>query len=237
MTIQTQQMSRRLENPTGEYEKFLYSVSHDLQEPLRMVTSFLKLLEHRAGDALDPESKQYLQYGVENAERMKKMIYALVDLSRVGRDGEESVVIDLSALLGELVRMYTSGRETEAIEVNAECGRSPVMASGLAVRLLRVLFENAVENRSERPLQISLTCEPVENGFARFHFADNGKGIAEVYHDKVFEIFKKTKESSERTGAGLAIAKAIVTKYGGSIQLDSSVGKGTVVSFTLPTNE
>lgn len=232
MTAQQTQTSRGFADPNSDHERFLYAVSHDLQEPLRMVTSFLRLLEVKAAGSLDDEAKRYLDMSMENADRMKQMIYALVDLSRVGRDQEASVPIDLNAITKELRCVYSA--QSVAITLDCDCTHALSMSPALAVRLMRTLVENAVENRKPEGIQVRITTSKEADGMVRVTVEDNGLGMKPVYQDKVFEIFKRVGTVPGKIGAGLAIAQAIVQKYGGNIQLESQEGQGTIVSFTVP---
>jgi light-regulated signal transduction histidine kinase (bacteriophytochrome) len=232
MTAHQTQSTREFTDSNSDHERFLYAVSHDLQEPLRMVTSFLRLLEAKAGDTLDEEAKRYLDMSMENADRMKQMIYALVDLSRVGRDEEPPVSIDLNTIINELRFVYTA--QGVPITLEADCAHAVCMSPTLAVRLLRILVENAVENRKPESLHVKITTAAESGGMLSVSVADDGKGMQPVYQDKVFDMFKRVGSAPGKIGAGLALARAIVQKYGGSIELKSQEGSGTIVSFTVP---
>lgn len=227
-------MTPSLSDPQGEYEQFLYTVSHDLQEPLRMVTSFLQLLEKKAGDELDDDARKYLLLSVENAERMKKMINALVDLSRVNRDTELPETVNLAELVAELVNMYSSTRGIQ-IEIESTSTCSALLPPNQALQLMRVLLENALDNQAAgRPLNLRFNCLPAGGDRVTCQFEDNGTGMAEQFTDRVFDIFRQTKRNPERIGAGLAIAKAIVLRSGGTISLSAIQDQGCVVTFDLP---
>lgn len=232
MTAHQTQTTRGFADPSSEHERFLYAVSHDLQEPLRMVTSFLRLLEVKAGDNLDEESKRYLDLSMENADRMKQMIYALVDLSRVGRDQEAPVSINLEGIINELRCVYST--QGVPITLDANCAHAVAMSPVLAVRLMRIVVENAVENRKPEALHVKVATQLDADGMVRVSITDDGKGMQAVYQDKVFDMFKRVGSASGKIGAGLAVARAIVQKYGGNIELKSQEGQGTIVSFTIP---
>lgn len=223
--------------PENDHERFLYSVSHDLQEPLRMVTSFLKLLETKAGDQLDEESKRYLQYSVENADRMKQMIHALVDLSRVTRDTEPPEVVDLREIAQELTCMLSSIGRAKGIQLEVIESINVHMAPGQAIQLMRILFQNAVDNqRANEALHIRMTAESGADGRVHIALEDNGEGMPEHFAKVAFELFRKKERSTPNVGAGLAIARAIVMRYGGEISIHPSKPTGTIVSFSLPTH-
>jgi signal transduction histidine kinase len=223
--------------PETDHERFLYAVSHDLQEPLRMVSSFLRLLNEKSAPVLDQDSKRYLDYSMAQAERMKGMIQALVDLSRVGRTSEPDEACNLGELLNDIAAMYQMGCEAKAIEIHQESLPLAMMAPSLALRLVRELFFNSVQHGAhEPPLRLRLSGQKLAGNWVEFVFADNGKGMPPGFVPQAMEMFSKSCRDRAGLGAGLAIAKAIVQKHGGEIRLSSEEGKGTVVSFTLPSN-
>jgi light-regulated signal transduction histidine kinase (bacteriophytochrome) len=224
---------RELRSPDGQYEQFLYSVSHDLQEPLRMITSFLKLLENVAGSDLNDDAKEYLNYGLENADRMKRMIYALVELSRVNRSTEPFEEIDMNSFISDIVKMYGTEMKHQGATIvrhempNVEASPTQMM------QLFRGIIQNAFDNVDpKRSIQIDISGE-VKGEFVEYRIEDNGRGINAVYLDKVFEIFKRIDPKSQKVGAGLAIAREIVKRHGGTINIESTEGVGTIVTFRL----
>lgn len=236
MTAQGNSMNSAFSAPENDHERFLYSVSHDLQEPLRMVSSFLKLLEAKAGDRLDDDSRQYLQFSVENAERMKRMIHALVDLSRVNRDNEAAATVDLREIAQEIISMMSGLGNDGRAELIAPHPIPVIMAPGQAVQLMRILFQNAFDNRPENGfLRLHLTAQVHTDTTVEIALEDNGMGIPEGFIHAAFELFRKKDRSSANIGAGLTIARAIVERYGGQITLNNSKTNGTIVSFRLPT--
>lgn len=225
--------TNELRTPEGEYEQFLYSVSHDLQEPLRMITSFLKLLENAAKDDLNDDAKEYLNYGLENADRMKRMIYALVELSRVNRSTESFEEIDMNSFTSDIVKMYgTEMKHQGATFVRNEMPNIEATPSQM-MQLFRSVIQNAFDNADPaRPIQIDISGEE-QGDFVEYRIADNGKGIPGVYINKVFGIFKRIDPKSTKIGAGLAIAREIVKRHGGTIDLKSTEGVGTIVTFRM----
>lgn len=222
-----------LKQPGSDYEQFIYSVSHDLQEPLRMINSFLKLLESKSKDCLCEDSQQYLQMGLENAEKMKGMIHALVELSRVNRATELEEVMDLSEVLSNMQTMYQLEFDRHQARMHVEADLKVKMIPRHLITLFQKLIENAFQNSPQSNLEIDVTAREI-NGKAELHFADNGSGIKELFADKVFEIFKKTDTPSERLGTGLAIVREIVKRYKGDIRVESVFGKGSTFIFSLP---
>lgn len=225
--------TKKLEAPTGDYEQFLYSVSHDLQEPLRMVNSFLKLLDGKVGESLDEDSRKYLDYTIENADRMKGMIYALVELSRVNRSSEQIESVDLNEVIMDLTGMFENNIVSHQAVISSTALPHVMMIPGQAVDLFKILLQNAFDNKGTRPLEIHISNKMVGDR-VEISVKDNGIGIKPVYLDKVFEMFKRTDARSEKLGSGLAIAREIIKKYGGTILLESTQGVVTTFTFTLP---
>lgn len=222
-----------LAQPNGDYERFLYSVSHDLQEPLRMVSSFLKLFEAKMAGNVPDDAKQYLDYCLENADRMKRMMGALVDLSRINRSQEDIVPVDLTGVLNDLFSMYSNEIRLNEGVVEYDDLPAVLMAPSQAVLLFKVIVQNCFDYRSERPLKIEVRTTD-KGDFCEIMVKDNGKGINHLYLDKLFEMFKRFGQGTEHTGAGLTLAREIVKRYGGTITLDSKEGEWTAVKFTLP---
>jgi len=229
----TQNDSRKLAKPQSEFDKFVYAVSHDLQEPLRGISAFLKLLDQKYSDQLDEQAQTYINFTLENAEKMRQMIYALVDLSRVARSTDEQEEIDLNELANNVWLMFANSPAATGAEFKAE--NLPTVKGRLSqmVQLLQILLQNAVDNKGDEPLRIRIESKE-EGDFYQFSVIDNGSGIPEVYRESIFEIFRKADPKSDKAGAGLTIARAIVEKHGGKISLTSSEGEGTTVYFTWP---
>lgn len=235
MTIQEPMVSGPFAPPEGDYERFLFSVSHDLQEPLRMIASYLKLLEMKAGTDLSPEAQQFLKGGLQSADRMKDMIYALVELSRVGRNNEVPQGIDVNSALQDLSNMYSHELNQVGGKIVWDELPNVKMVPSQMLELFKILIQNAIDNASDRSLEIRVSGKDLGDQ-VELTFADNGVGIKSVYLDKVFELFKKVDQRSANIGAGLAIAKEIIRKYEGEIRLTSDEGVGTAIVFTLPSD-
>lgn len=237
MTSPAQINTPAMKTPEGEYERFLYAVSHDLQEPLRMVTSFVKLLDNRIGADLDEEGRQYLDLAIENADRMKKMIYALVELSRVGRSTEPFEPIVMNDFVSDVIRMYSSDMKASGATIIRKQLPDCEAAPRQLMQLFRIIIQNAFENAApDRSLEIEISGEEDENG-SLYHIRDNGSGIRDVYLDKVTELFHTVDRSSDRIGSGLAIAKAITQRHGGNLWVSSVENQGTVITFRLMPEE
>ncbi|ADD07622.1 sensor box histidine kinase (plasmid) [Natrialba magadii ATCC 43099] len=226
---------RKLEASNERLEQFAYAVSHDLQEPLRMVTSYLQLLDQRYGDALGEDGEEFIEFAVDGAERMRAMIDGLLEYSRVETQGEPFEPVDLDAILEE-VRDDLQLRiaETEA-EITAD--DLPTVA-GDASQLRQVfqnLLNNAIEYSGDEPPRIDIDAERV-GGQWQITVSDHGIGINPDNQDRVFEVFQRLHTSNEHpgTGIGLALCQRIVERHDGELWVESEPGDGSAFSFTLP---
>ncbi len=230
------EQAQELERSNRDLEQFAYVASHDLQEPLRKVSSFCQLLQRRYAGQLDERADQYISFAVDGAQRMQRLINDLLSFSRVGRTTESFTVVDLGAVAAAAAAQLESARE----EVGGELviGELPSVSGdpGLLQALLANLLGNGLKFRRE-------DIPPVVRVDARRHgsdweitVADNGIGIEPEYGEKVFVIFQRLhgRDVYPGTGIGLALAKKIVEFHGGRIGLTSGSGPGTTIRFTLP---
>lgn len=221
-----------------ELENFAYVASHDLQEPLRMISSFLSQIERKYSQILDEKGKKYIYFAVDGAKRMRQIILDLLEFSRVGRQEFKIEEINLRSILDEILDLFK--KQIEEKNAKILIGPMPNILSYKAT--IRQVFQNILSNalkyhhEDKAPL-IKINCEKV-NEFWKFSIEDKGIGIEQEYHDKIFEIFQRlhNKEDYSGTGIGLAIVKKIIESQGGNIHLDSTKGKGSTFYFTIPIN-
>lgn len=236
---QQQRLQRALETlrrSNEELEQFAYVASHDLQEPLRMVTSYLTLLRKRLGDNLRGENGEFLDFAVEGARRMQDLIRDLLDYARTGQMVENSQAIDSRRAVDQAqAELAEPIAQTHATLTHGALPSVAVDASELT-RLFTNIIGNALKYRSpDRDPQIHVDCERQGNQY-RFSIHDNGIGIEEQYHERIFLIFQRLHSVGQAsgTGIGLAICRKIVEHNGGEIGVTSDVGKGSTFWFTLP---
>ncbi|WP_051024846.1 MULTISPECIES: sensor histidine kinase [Nocardia] len=230
----------QLRRSNAELEQFAYVASHDLQEPLRKVAAFCQLLEKRYGDQLDERAKQYIDYAVDGAKRMQRLINDLLTFSRVGRviEGNEMVALD-GALDSALDNLSGAIEESGAVIERPE--RMPEVAGQptLLTMLWQNLIGNAVKFRTPGTAPVvRIECEPGDEPDEwRFSVSDNGIGIAPEFADKVFVIFQRlhNREDYGGTGIGLALCKKIVEYHGGDLWIDTEYTGGARFRFTLAT--
>ncbi len=228
--------AEELANSNVELERFAYVASHDLQEPLRMVSSFLQLLQKKYEPQLDETANKYIGLAVDGANRMKRLINDLLQFSRITSSAIALQAIDLNEILDELQELFKLKLQScdgvilvEKLPViNAD--KTPMM------QLLQNLISNALKYRSEeRPPVISVSAR---EGLLEWTFVveDNGIGIEPKFFEKIFVIFQRLHNKNEYsgTGIGLAICKKIVERFNGKIWLESVVGNGSKFYFTIP---
>ena len=225
-----------LERSNQELEQFAYVASHDLQEPLRMISSYTQLLARRYQGQLDDKADQYIHFAVDGANRMQRLIQDLLAYSRVGTRGKPPEPTEASEVLPEVLE----GLEVAIQESGAEVVVHPlprVLADRTQLaQVLQNLVGNALKYRHHgRTPRVEVGAEPGET-MSKFYVADNGIGIEPEYHQRIFVIFQRlhSKEDYPGSGIGLAIVKKIVERHGGQVGLEST-SQGSRFWFTWPT--
>jgi PAS domain S-box-containing protein len=234
---QLKDTNRSLEISNSELEQFAYVASHDLQEPLRMVSSFLSLLEKKYGDQLDDKAHTYIQYSKDGAARMRNIILDLLEFSRVGRAGDLKVTrFDPKVAIQEAMSLISQQIQESKAEITINVPKEVQSKKSAFIQLIQNLLSNAIkyQNAGNIP-RINIAVENLGD-YWRFAISDNGIGIAPEYQDKIFVIFQRLHDKSQYsgTGIGLAICKKIVEFLGGEISVSSELSKGSTFYFTLP---
>ncbi len=224
-----------LKSANEELQRFAYVASHDLQEPLRMISSYLQLLERRYKNRLDQDADEFIDFAVNGAKRLQKMIESLLEYSRVETRGEPFKEFSSDEALDDaLDNLEVAIAENDAVITRQKL---PMVLgdAGQISRVFQNLISNSLRFRSkERPkIQISASRQ---NGEWLFSVRDNGIGIDPQYHDKIFVIFQRLHgHDYPGTGIGLSISKRIIERHGGRIYMESAPGKGSIFHFTLPS--
>lgn len=227
--------NRELVRSNEELAQFAYVASHDLKEPLRMVSSYCDLISDRYADKLDEAGQKFVHYAADGAVRMQSLIDDLLLYSRIGRGGEEAESIELRQVVEEVGHLLSESiRETGA---TLNVGELPAVSGYRTelVRLFQNLIGNAVKFRGEVPPVIEIAAERKDASWV-VSVSDNGIGIAPEYRDRVFGVFQRlhNREQYDGTGIGLAICEKIVAQMGGKIRLGENANGGCVFSFTIP---
>lgn len=219
-----------------ELDKFASVASHDMKEPLRMIASFMQLLEKNYGDQLDGKARQYIHFAVDGSRRMTNLINELLSYARVNRDMREVEIVDLNEVLKDVTGLLRDVIRENGADVNI--GPMPTL-KGYPVAL-RTLFTNLISNgiKYQPPGQsakIQLSSADMGD-FWEIRVTDNGIGIAEEYQDEIFKLFKRlhTNDQYPGTGLGLSTCKRIVEEHGGSISVNSKEDEGSTFVLTLP---
>lgn len=228
------QKSVDLERSNAELERFAYVASHDLQEPLRMVSSYTQLLERRYKDKLDADANDFINYAVDGAKRMQQLINDLLAYSRVGTRGKPFENTDCGAVFDAAIANLSVAIQ----ESNAVVTHDPLPAlmadEGQLVQLFQNLISNAIKFRDKRPPKVHVSAK-LDGDKWMFSVQDNGIGIDPQYFDRVFVIFQRLQGNNyPGTGVGLSISKKVVERHGGRLWIDSQTGKGSTFYFTLP---
>ena len=228
--------TEELRRSNRDLEQFAYVASHDLQEPLRKVASFTQLLGSRYRGQLDDRADQYIDFAVDGAKRMQRLINDLLGFSRVGRIGTEVTDVDMGRVFAQVVAdlgavIEETGADVSAGDLPTLRGEAPLLA-----QLVTNLVGNGLKfRRPDVAPVVRFEAERVGD-YWQFACRDNGIGIDAQYAERVFVIFQRlhAKEVYEGTGIGLALCKKIVEYHGGDIWVDQAVTEGTVVRWTLP---
>jgi len=235
LNIDLQKQTKELAISNAELEQFAFVASHDLQEPLRMVTSFLTQIEKKYGDIIDEKGKQYIHFAVDGAKRMRQIILDLLEFSKVKSIENDKEDVDLNKLIGEITALYR--KQIEETGANIVVENLPTLA--IYKTPMRQVFQNLISNSLKYHNQnvtptIAISCIEKKDRW-QFSVNDNGIGIESEYFDKIFIIFQRlhNKDDYSGTGMGLAVTKKIIENLGGRIWVESEIGAGSTFYFTL----
>jgi len=220
----------RLDRSNDRLQQFAYVASHDLQEPMRMVSSYVSLLETEYGDEFDDEAREYMDFAVGGAERMQEMIDGLLAYSRVRTQAEAFTDVDAGEVLDDTLKDLEMLIEERDVSIT----RDELPSVEADRSQLRQVFQNLVENAVEHGGERIHVGSKRRDGRVVFSVSDDGPGIPADRQDRIFEIFEQGSRDSQGTGIGLAICDRIVSRHGGDIRVDSGAGEGTTFSFTMP---
>jgi PAS domain S-box-containing protein len=229
--------ARELTRSNEELQQFAYVASHDLQEPLRMISSYTQLLGRRYGDRLDGDAKEFMAFIVDGAARMKQLIEDLLAYSRVGTRGREFQSVDSGAALAKALANLRGAQEASGARITHDA-MPRVHADGAQLtQLFQNLIGNAMKFHGPEAPHIHVGAQTHDQVWV-FTVKDNGIGLDPQYADRIFMMFQRlhNKEEYAGTGIGLAICKKIVERHGGRIWVESQPGAGATFGFTLARN-
>lgn len=228
-------LAAELKRSNEDLSQFAYVASHDLQEPLRMISSYLQLLQRRYTGKLDAEADKFIGFAVDGSRRMQNLIQDLLAFSRIGTRASALVETDLNRVLAEVCENLALVI-TETGAVVTHDALPTVMADRTQLlQLLQNLIANALKFRAAQPPQIQVSARRDGTDWV-VSVGDNGIGIDPQFHDRIFVIFQRlhNRDEYEGTGIGLAMCKKIVERHGGRIWVASTPGQGATFHFTLP---
>jgi len=226
--------TRELTRSNEELQQFAYVASHDLQEPLRMISSYTQLLGRRYGDRLDGDAKEFMAYIVDGAARMKQLIEDLLAYSRVGTRAKEFQEVDSGASLARALANLRASQEASGAVITHD-PMPHVLADGAQLaQIFQNLIGNAIKFRGAEPPRIHVGAQTTDT-VCVFTVKDNGIGLDTQYAERIFMMFQRLHNKTEYpgTGIGLAIVKKIVERHGGRIWVESEPGKGAQFGFTI----
>jgi len=226
---------RQLQESNERLEQFAYAASHDLQEPLRMVSSYLRLIERRYADELDDDGREFIEFAVDGADRMREMIDALLQYSRVDTRGDPFEPVDLNAVFADVREDLRMKLDEHDAELTVEELPTVEGDGGQLRQLFQNLLDNAVDYSGDAPPRVQVSAERRGDEW-RLAVSDEGIGIDPDDADRVFEVFQSLHPTDEHegTGIGLALCERIVERHGGDIRVESEPAEGSTFSFTLP---
>lgn len=229
------QLAIELKQSNMELEQFAYAASHDLQEPLRVISSYCQLIKEKHYNSMGEESKKYIEYTIEASVRMKKLIKELLDFSRVGREDKPFEDVDVQGIVDEVAVDYKMAISDNKAKIIIEDELPVVYAIRFRMKqLISNLLSNALKFHGTEDTIIRIGCADNGNHWL-FYVKDNGIGIEAQYFDRIFGIFKRlySRDEYPGTGIGLALCKRIVETHGGKIWVDSNNYHGTWMYFTI----
>lgn len=233
-----QKTANDLQRSNEELEQFAYVASHDLQEPLRMVASYVQLLEKRYTDKLDEDAKEFINFAVDGAKRMQGLINALLMYSRVGTRSKPFEEVDADKLVRQVLSDLVFKIEETKAEINiAQLPKVYADPTQLG-QVFQNLIGNAIKFHGENNPKIEISFKDNQDSI-QFTIKDNGIGIEEEYRERIFMVFQRlhTRQEYEGTGIGLAVCKKIVERHGGKIWTDPNPDGGSIFYFTIQKKE
>ncbi len=232
-TSQLEIANKDLEDANKELKDFAYVVSHDLKAPLRGISQLAGWISKDYSDALEEQGKEQMKLLINRVNRMDSLIEGILQYSRVGHDREKVALVDINSLVEGVIKAIST---PDHIQVTIE-NNLPAIAGGKTQfeQVFQNLLSNAIKFMDKSNGEVKFGCSD-EGANWKFSVADNGPGIEDKYHKKIFQIFQTLRASDEyeSTGIGLTVVKKIVESYGGDIWVESGVGRGSTFFFTLP---
>lgn len=233
---QVKERTRELTAANEELQQFAYVASHDLQEPLRTITSFTQLLQSRYKGRLDEDADEFIDYIVNGARRMKDLINGLLALARLRKEGQIATPIDFTKLMEEVQSNLAASMQESSASLVLDPLPSLVVNRLQFLQVFQNLVSNSIKYRREGIAPVIHLSARREATQWVFEITDNGRGFDQQFAERIFGVFQRLPGGAEGTGIGLTIARKVVERHGGRIWAASQVGVSSTFSFTLPTS-
>jgi signal transduction histidine kinase len=234
--LEQKEYERQLEESNERLEQFAYAASHDLQEPLRMVSSYLQLIEDRYADALDEDGEEFIEFAVDGADRMRNMIEGLLEYSRIETQGDPFEAVDLEAVFADVHQDLQVKIEETNAEITAEDLPRVYGDESQLTQVFQNLLDNAIKYSGDESPHILVSTERDGDEWL-LSVRDEGIGIDPDDADRIFEVFQSLQGHDDAgMGIGLALVERIGERHGGDIWAESNSGDGSTFSFTLPAS-
>jgi PAS domain S-box-containing protein len=227
--------AKKLQRSNVELQQFAYVASHDMQEPLRMVISYLTLLDRYYRGRLDQDAQDFIKYAMDGGKRMKELIDDLLAYSRVDTVVKEFTLVEMNDLVEKTIELLKLPIEESGAIISIDPLPSIFADESQIGQVIQNLVSNAIKFRREKCPEVQISASEGKE-FWTFAVKDNGIGLKMEYSDKIFQMFQRLQNGDEfqGSGVGLAITKKIVERHGGRIWVESEEGKGTTFFFTIP---
>jgi PAS domain S-box-containing protein len=228
--------AHELSRSNQELEQFAYVASHDLQEPLRMVSNYTQLLGRRYKDQLDADANEFIDFAVDGAKRMQELIHDLLTYARVGTRGKQFKRMPAAEIVADALANLSSAIEDTKARVIVDELPSILCDGSQLVQVFQNLIANAIKfSRPGEPPLVHISATRIDEAWL-MAVSDNGIGIEPKYFDRIFQMFQRlhTRQEYAGTGIGLALCKKIVERHGGRIRVESTRGEGTTFAFSIP---
>lgn len=230
-----QQRTKELQRSNDDLRQFAYVASHDLQEPLRMVVSYLQLIDERYVSKIDDEAREFIGYAVDGAKRMKSLIEALLAYSRVETKARNFTTVDTQKVVSEVRKLLTVAIEEKSATLTVDPLPHIQADETMMIQLFQNLISNAIKYQKDNKPDVHIGATRAGNEWT-FSVRDNGIGVETKDLERIFIVFQRlhTKQEYAGTGIGLAVCKKVVELHGGRIWAESTLGVGTTFYFTIP---
>lgn len=235
--IETEKLLKELERSNRELDQFAYVTSHDLKEPLRMISSFTQLLEKRYKGSLDQDADEFIGFIVDGAHRMQQMLDSLLEYSRISTEAKKYELVDMNEVVNESLKNLKIAVEENHADIHSDTLPKIYADRTQMIQLFQNLIANAIKFQGEETPNIHISSRIVGDKYF-FSVKDNGIGIDPKYQERIFQVFQRlhTADEYDGTGIGLSITKKILKYHNGRIWVKSQPNKGSTFYFSIPVD-